>query len=137
MCTKLWPWSSRITKVFCKWIFSPQVRQSMLLIITTHYTQWEKLFEERYQNSSTLMLPSSITVQHPTQSTQPNNGSNGKDGKCHIIHHTVQKWHLMILIIVGLSKGLWTNNSCRVIIILPQRWSTKFMHFIQIPLLRA
>lgn len=133
MCTKLWPWSSRMTKAFCGWIFSPQVRQPMLLIITTHYTHWEKLFEERYQNSSTLMLPSSITVQHPIQSRQPNTDSSGKDGKCCMIQHTVQTWYPMILFILGFSKSLWTNIRWRVtIIILLQRWSTNYMHFIQI-----
>jgi len=70
--------------------FLPTGGQPMLLIITTHYTQCEKLFEERYQNSSTLVLPSSIIVQHPTQPRQPNTGSSGKDGKYRMIHHTVQ-----------------------------------------------
>jgi len=70
--------------------FLPTGGQPMLFIITTHYTQCEKLFEERYQNSSTLVLPSSITVQHPTQPRQPNTGSSVKDGKYCMIHHTVQ-----------------------------------------------
>lgn len=91
----------------------------------------------RYQNSLTLVLPSSTTVQHPTQPTQPNTGSGGKDGKCRMIHHTAQTWHPMIFIILGFSESLWATISWRVIIILLQRWLTNYVHFIQVSLLRA
>jgi hypothetical protein len=54
--------------------FSPHRWDNQCCPLLQHTIQCEKLFEERYQNSSTLVLTSSIVVQHPTQPRQPNTG---------------------------------------------------------------